>query len=132
MNKIKQSILAIVIGLAMAGGVSWAQTTWTPPCDNPPNCNTPTPINVGIIPQSKGGGLELTSLTYGYVGNGTSVFKGATSFKGLTGFLNTATFDSSAIFNGLSQFNSNVGIGITPTAASPKLEVAGKIKTTDL
>lgn len=52
MNKIKQSILAIVIGLALAAGVSFA---WTGALDVPPNKNVPAPINVGDSTQYKAG-----------------------------------------------------------------------------
>lgn len=61
MNKIKQSILAIVIGLALAGGVSFAETLWNGPTDNPPRGNTDAPINVSPTEQifSKGKTLKI-------------------------------------------------------------------------
>lgn len=49
MNKIKQSILAIVIGLALAAGVSFAA-----PQSDPPQGNAPAPINVGLLSQTFG------------------------------------------------------------------------------
>src|SRR3989344_5634577 len=91
MNKIKQSILAIVIGLALAAGVSWAQIYKDPTC-NPPNCNTPTPINVGIENQQKGGGAFFTSPFGGINVNGAANFGGAAQFTNvvrINGTVNT-------------------------------------------
>ena len=88
MNKIKQSILAIVIGLAMAAGVSWAQTIYTGPKCNPPDCNTPTPINEGIENQKKAGGVFFTSPFGGINVNGAANFSGLTQFNRSTAFNN--------------------------------------------
>jgi len=59
MNKIKQSILAIVIGLVLSAGVSYAYSTWTSPTANPTEKNTDAPVNVGPTTQSKAGSLNL-------------------------------------------------------------------------
>lgn len=59
MKKIKQSIIAIVIGLALAGGVSFAETVWNGPTANPPGNNTDAPINVGDKTQTKIGAMNF-------------------------------------------------------------------------
>lgn len=53
------SIIVIVIGaIFLANGLILA---WTPPCDDPPNCNVPAPLNIGSTGQSKSGGLILNT-----------------------------------------------------------------------
>ena len=47
MKTYKQTIITIVLGLALAAGLSYA-ATWTGPTDNPPLANTEAPINAGI------------------------------------------------------------------------------------
>ena len=112
MNKIKQSILAIVIGLALAAGVSWAQIYKDPTC-NPPNCNTPTPINVGIENQQKGGGVFFTSPFGGINVNG------AANFGGLTQFNQSTTFNNyPAIFKAGIVIPTNAGEGRVLTSDS--------------
>lgn len=110
MPKIKQSFLTIVIGLALAAGISYA-ATWTGPTANPPLNNTEAPLNVGTVSQAKSGNLAV----------GTSVIPtvslnvgGASNFTGVSQFLSRAIFVD------------KVGIGtVNPRA---KLDVAGNVR----
>src|SRR3989344_5195872 len=58
MNKLKKSLLSIVIGLVLAAGLSYA-ASWTGPTANPPNDNADAPINIGSATQVKGGSLGV-------------------------------------------------------------------------
>lgn len=81
MDKIKQSILAIVIGLSLAAGVSFA---WTGAPGNPPNPNTGAPINVGPSAQAKSGFLSIGTNMPPIVTlnvNGPSNFSGLSQFN---------------------------------------------------
>ena len=51
MKTYKQSILTIVIGLALAAGLSYA-APWTGPTADPTGGNTESPINVGVVNQN--------------------------------------------------------------------------------
>lgn len=81
MNKIKQSILAIVIGLVLSAGVSYAVGTWKDPACGPTGCNTDAPINTGPDDQIKIGGLLIGDPILGLD------IKGASSFTGTAQFL---------------------------------------------
>lgn len=66
MNSIKQTILTIIICLAVVAGVSLVYSYTQPPylgvCDNPPcppGGNTPEPINIGPVSQTKSGALQV-------------------------------------------------------------------------
>ncbi len=65
MKTIKQSLLSIVIGLALAAGVSYA-ASWVGPTANPPAGNTDTPVNVGASTQYKIGALGIGGLFRAY------------------------------------------------------------------
>ena len=80
MNKIKQSILAIVIGLVLSAGVSYAYSTWVGPTVNPPGNNTDTPINTGSGDQTKMGGLVIGDPLLGLDIKGASNFMGTAQF----------------------------------------------------
>lgn len=86
MPKLKQSILTIVIGLALAAGISYA---WTGPTANPPLSNAPAPINVGALSQIKEGALQVN----GFKNIGNSIFDGSMSIGGLFQAYGTAIFD---------------------------------------
>lgn len=86
MNKIKQSILATIIGLALAGGVSYAQQSWSGASANPPGNNVPAPINVGSSAQAKIGFLSLGTNTSPIVPLNVN---GASNFTGLAQFNNS-------------------------------------------
>src|SRR3989338_8537390 len=58
MKKFKQSIVSIVIGLALTAGISWAAAI-----ADPPNENIKAPINVSDTPQTKQGGLTVSRFT---------------------------------------------------------------------
>src|SRR3989344_6510747 len=58
MKKFKQSIVSIVIGLALAAGISWAAATKTPPGDN-----VAAPININTPPQTKLDRLTVSGFT---------------------------------------------------------------------
>ena len=61
MKTYKQTIIAIVLGLTLAAGLSYA-ASWTGPTANPPLANTEAPINAGDGDQFKGGGVSFGSL----------------------------------------------------------------------
>lgn len=90
MVKIKQSILAIVIGLALAASISFAVGTWSNPTANPTDGNTEAPINVGNSPQAKSGYLSLGTLTSPTVSLNVA---GASNFTGIAQFIALATFN---------------------------------------
>ncbi|MBU6431214.1 MAG: hypothetical protein KGJ58_02170, partial [Patescibacteria group bacterium] len=58
MTKLKQSLLAVIIGLALAAGISYA-ASWVGPTANPPLNNTDAPVNVGGTTQYKTGALGI-------------------------------------------------------------------------
>lgn len=72
MNRIKQSILAVVIGLALAAGVSYAQTTWKGAPGNPPNPNADAPINVSVLTQTFGSSSAVGNKQLN-MGNGSGI-----------------------------------------------------------
>ena len=125
MKKIKQSILAIVIGLALAAGVSFA--AWSNPAANPTDGNTAAPINVGNADQIKTGRLAVQgglrvgdSNVTSTPGNKFVAAKGA-DFDGAADFNSTANFDGLTQFNQMATFNAGIKI---PTDAG-----VGKILT---
>ncbi|NUQ57307.1 MAG: hypothetical protein HUT38_02360 [Candidatus Paceibacter sp.] len=60
MKTLKQSIIAVVVGLALAYGISFASDgQWHGPTANPPAENVPAPINVGSLPQDFANGKTL-------------------------------------------------------------------------
>lgn len=63
MKTLKQSILTITIGLAMAAGISYA---WTAPTMAPPDGNVAAPINVSAISQVKDGGLDIKGFFHAF------------------------------------------------------------------
>jgi hypothetical protein len=65
MQTIKQSILTIIICLAMVAGVS-VVSAWTGPTQSAPNGNTPEPINVSDTSQYKTGALGVGGIFHGY------------------------------------------------------------------
>ena len=95
MNKIKQSILAIIIGLVLSAGVSYAYSTWSNPSANPPGNNTDTPINTGPGDQIKAGALRIGNPTLGFVVDGASSFKGQSQFLNPVIFKGQITIDKS-------------------------------------
>lgn len=111
MKTIKQSILTIIIGLALAAGISFAAGSFSGPFCDPTGCNTETPINVGSAPQAKSGGLTIGSSSASATPLGGLQVVGAGFFGGLTSFTGLATF--------------NAGIRI-PTNAAP-----GRVLTSD-
>lgn len=58
MNNIKVIILALILGV----GASYVSAAWTNPPANPPEQNTPAPVNIGTITQTKLGALGVTEL----------------------------------------------------------------------
>ncbi|MBI4692006.1 MAG: hypothetical protein HY773_00975 [Candidatus Terrybacteria bacterium] len=94
----RQTILTIIICLAVLGGVSLVYSA--PPACNPPDCNTPAPVNIGNTGQTKsgaftvGGGFESLGQTLfatqgGNVGIGTSEPSYKLSLLGNMGLLRT-------------------------------------------
>ena len=114
MTKLKQSILVIVVGLALAAGLSYAE--WKSATANPPNENAPAPLNVSSTAQAKAGYLSI-----GTTENPTV----SLNVKGSSKFSDTAQFFKNVIVS-----HGNVGIGTTGPAE--RLEVLGKTKTTFL
>lgn len=79
MVKIKQSIITIIIGLALAASISFAAGTWSNPTANPTGGNTEAPINVGGSAQYKSGALGIGGVLSAY---STSNFTGLATFSG--------------------------------------------------
>jgi len=130
MNKTKQSLLAVVIGLTLAAGVSYG---WTAPTANPPGGNTLAPINISDTPQTKTGNLIisgftdlLTTVLSGNVTVGTETVNKNLDVKGMLKVLVGATV---AI---VTDDSGNVAIGENMTTTGTKLDVAGKINTQSL
>ena len=87
MKTIKQSILIIVIGLALASGISFAAGTWSNPTANPTGGNTDAPINTGSSPQAKSAELALAGLALGlydfnYIPDNGLYVQGGSFFQG--------------------------------------------------
>jgi len=62
MKYIKQNIKALILGLVIAVGASYALAAdFEDPKCAPPRCNTEAPINVGSIGQNKEGSLRINS-----------------------------------------------------------------------
>ena len=122
MKTIKQSILIIVIGLALASGISFAAGTWSDPTANPTGGNTDAPINTGSSPQAKSAGLALGigDKTYapenGLYVQGGSFFQGSAWFNTNANVVGTLTTNGlyvqgSAWFNNSAGFVGDVSIG---------------------
>jgi len=58
-KQILQTAKIIILALILAFGISYLHAAWTGPTDSPPLGNTPAPLNVGNISQTKSAGLEL-------------------------------------------------------------------------
>lgn len=115
MNKIKQSLLSIVIGLALAGGVSFAETVWKGPTADPTGNNVSAPINVSTNPQTFGDSSSAGSKTLN-MGNGT----GSLRIEGGLGV------------RGAGIFEGNVGIGtVTPQSPAPNSQ-SGNVDVNDV
>ncbi|MFA6463583.1 MAG: hypothetical protein WCV55_01100 [Candidatus Paceibacterota bacterium] len=61
MKKNLYKILFLVVGIFIAGAISYVQA-WTGPTGTPPTNNVDAPINVGASDQIKSGGLSVASL----------------------------------------------------------------------
>ncbi|MDP3902069.1 MAG: hypothetical protein Q8Q21_00590 [bacterium] len=119
MKTYKQSFLAIVVGLALAAGISSAAGVWNNPTSNPTGGNTDAPINVGSSGQAKAGGLALGTSNASSAPSGGLYVGGATNFYGLTGFNQTATFNiSRTIFNAGIKIPTSAGKGKVLTSNS--------------
>lgn len=75
MQTIKQSILSIVIGLALVAGLSYAD--WGGAQGDPPAFNADAPINVSDKPQKKEGALQVN----GFKNTGDSIFVSSAEFR---------------------------------------------------
>ena len=123
MKTIKQSILIIVIGLALVSGISFAAGTWSNPKANPTGGNTDAPINTGSSPQAKSAELALAGLALGlydfnYIPDNGLYVQGGSFFQG------SAWFNTNAEVVGDVGIGGNVGIGTDDPGE--KLEVSGK------
>ncbi len=67
MKYLQQNLKAIILGLILASGISYAAAAgvFTGPSCPPPNCNTDAPVNVGNVNQAKQAGLGLSSTPSG-------------------------------------------------------------------
>src|SRR3989344_2845014 len=134
MNKTKQSLLAIVVGLTLAAGVSYG---WIVPTANPPGDNTKAPIlelYTGTQEQKKLGLLTVSGLTdllntvlNGNVSVGTVAVNKKLDVQGMLKIL--AGVSNYAI---ITDGSGNVAIGKGATTMGVKLDVAGNIKTGSL
>ncbi len=67
MKYLQENLKAIILGLILASGISYAAAAgvFTGPTCAPPNCNTDAPVNVGNVNQAKQAGLGLSSTPSG-------------------------------------------------------------------
>jgi len=76
----------IILGLVVGIGVTYASATWVGPTCQPPECNTPAPLNVGESEQIKLGAVTLNANTtpfeWGLRVFGKSLFEGQVQIKG--------------------------------------------------
>ncbi len=154
MNKIKQSILAIVMGLALVAGLSYA--AWTDPTANPTGGNIDAPINVGSSYQAKSGYLSLATTTSPTVAlnvAGASNYSGMAQFNSnilsygdfqaygqllaynAAAFNNTLSVSGTLTANSAAAFNNTLSVSGTLTAngafkANGASEFGGAVKIT--
>ncbi len=92
---IKISIILTIVTVAFA--VNYLYAAWSAPQNNPPDGNTPAPINAGTEAQVKEGALSVDGLT-SYANNNIFVGAGGQQFSIKPGFKgNTQTSDYTTI-----------------------------------
>lgn len=91
-TKIKENIKAVILGLILTGGISFALAdgVWTAPSCSPPNCNVDAPINVGSSAQIKSGKVAL----------GVKSITDVNATESLLQVYGKLLADSGAVFNG--------------------------------
>ena len=105
MKKFKQSIVSIVIGLALAASLSYAA-----PTANPPNNNIFAPINVSATPQTKPGSLTVSNFTDSL----NTILSGSVT-------VGTAGSDNILTVNGILQVKGSTPSTISVTGGEPPI-----------
>lgn len=151
MNTIKSIIKNIVLVAGLSAVAVFAQSAWVGPTATPPGNNTPTPINVSSISQTKIGGLWVGSLGVsggatinGSVGIGTAIpdakleVNSASSGGGFAVYQAVSgpilrLFDDGrgqATADEVFRVNRDGNVGIGTNNPQAKLDIAGQIKIT--
>lgn len=100
MKTTKQLIIAIVIGLVLAAGVSYGYSTWTFPTADPTGNNPDAPINTGSSNQAKLGGLAIGYSDASIVPSSGLVTKGLLYSTGIASFNESVGFAKTVNFSG--------------------------------
>lgn len=120
----------IVVGGLTVNYVLAAIPGWNDPVDTPPNKNTPTPLNVGIVNQVKDAGLSLLSLVVngpvqiqdGTEGAGKVLVSDAT---GVASWMATSSLGITGGSGGGSTLNSVFYTVVTPLGSEVQTDVLG-------
>jgi len=110
MQTIKQSILTIIICLAVVAGVS-VVSAWTGPTQAPPNGNTSEPINISGSSQYKTGAFGVGGIFHGY---SNAIFDGSVQASSIQVYVPNVDSRSGLIIrnpNGFAAIYSNGALG---------------------
>lgn len=111
-ESIRQIIIAVILTFVLVAGVSFV-FAWTGPTAQPPNNNTPTPINVSATNQIKTGGLWVGSLG---VDGGATIGTQITSPKYCIGTscITSWPIDTTGGGGGITSLSAGTGITLSP------------------
>jgi hypothetical protein len=121
-ESVRQIIIGVVLSFVLVAGVSYVYA-WTGPTAQPPNNNTPTPINVSATNQIKTGGLWVGSLG---VDGGVTVGTVVTSPRYCIGTscITSWPIDTTGGGGGITSLSAGTGIVLSPNPITTTGSVA--------